>query len=68
MHFELGKPMISVLEGKPARLAGEWPGSKPCRFGESKRIIKPITEQRVFDCYFVTSQGNGSYSGPQNIY
>lgn len=43
-YFEA--PMVYV-EGTPAYKAGEWPGLKSCKFGPTRKIIRPETQNII---------------------
>jgi hypothetical protein len=49
MIFEYRKGPMHFIEDKPAYLAGEWPGKMPCKFGRTKKVIRPITEGIIFN-------------------
>jgi len=49
MLVEYGKAPVSMTNGIPTHLAGEWPGIKSCKFHSYKRVIRPITHSIFFN-------------------
>ena len=49
MIVEYGKPPISMTNGVPTHLAGEWPGIKSCKFHSYKRVIRPVNHGIFFN-------------------
>ena len=43
MEFKYGKAPMYYIDGVPGYKAGEWPGIKSCKFGNTRRIIRPWT-------------------------
>ncbi len=49
MQIEYGKSPVRYIDGIVAFKAGEWPGLKPNRFGLTKRVIRPVFRNPMFD-------------------
>lgn len=49
MQIQYGSSPIRFIDGLPAFKAGEWPGQKSNRFGLTKRVIRPVPRNPMFD-------------------
>jgi hypothetical protein len=49
MQFEFGKAPMIYVENVPAYKAGEWPGLVSCKFGPTRKVIRPRTEGIIFN-------------------
>ncbi len=48
MIFEYKQAPMVYVDNIPAYKAGEWPGKLSCKFGPTRRVIRPITQGIVF--------------------
>ena len=48
MQFIYGKAPINYINDIPAHKAGEWPGIKSNKFGNTRTIIHPVTNELFF--------------------
>lgn len=55
MILQYDKAPLYMIETVPARKAGEWPGIKSNHFTPTRRIIRPINKETVFNskCMFL---------------
>lgn len=49
MIFEYKKAPMTYFDDIPAYKAGEWPGKKSCKFGPTRKVIRPMTEGIIFN-------------------
>lgn len=49
MQFEFPKAPMNYVEGVAAYKAGEWPGLSSCKFGPTRKVIRPKTEGIIFN-------------------
>ena len=49
MIFEYGKAPMHCVDGIPANKAGEWAGKLSCKFGATRKAIRPKTEGIIFN-------------------
>jgi hypothetical protein len=49
MIFEFSKAPMHYVDGSPAFKAGEWPGKLSCKFGPTRKVIRPKTEGIIFN-------------------
>lgn len=49
MEFKYGKAPMYYIDGVPGYKAGEWPGIKSCKFGNTRRIIRPVDQGIIFN-------------------
>lgn len=45
MQLGYFKAPMYYMDGIPAYLTGEWSGQKGCKFGPTRRIVRPITNE-----------------------
>ena len=48
MNFELLKAPMLYISGNPAYKTGEWAGKLSCKFGPTRKMIRPIDEGVIF--------------------
>jgi hypothetical protein len=49
MELEYFPQKQLLIDGIPAYNYGEWPGIKSCKWKESLRVLRPKTEEKIFD-------------------
>ncbi len=49
MQFEYTKAPMHYVDRIPAYKAGEWAGVASCKFGPTRRTIRPSTEGIIFN-------------------
>lgn len=49
MIFECRKAPIYYIDGVPGYKSGEWAGKQSCKFGPTRRNIRPVTEGIIFN-------------------
>ena len=49
MIFEFSKAPMHYVDGIAAFKAGEWPGKLSCKFGPTRKVIRPKTEGIIFN-------------------
>jgi hypothetical protein len=49
MIFEYRNGPMYYVDGTPAYKAGEWEGKMSCKFGPTRKIIRPLTEGIIFN-------------------
>ncbi len=49
MIFEYRIAPMHYVEGIPAYKAGEWEGKLSCKFGPTRKVIRPLTEGIIFN-------------------
>lgn len=49
MEFHYGKAPVYYIDGVPGYKAGEWPGLKSNKFGNTRRIIQPKNQGIIFN-------------------
>jgi hypothetical protein len=49
MILQYHKAPLHTLDGVPAGKAGEWPGIKSNHFTPTRRMIRPVSKETVFN-------------------
>ena len=49
MIMEYFKAPMHCIDGEPAYKSGEWGGLKSCKFGPTRKVIRPVSKESIFD-------------------
>ena len=46
------KVRMHTIEGRPAKIYGEWPGKSSCHWTSSIKVLRPIRKEKIFEGLF----------------
>ena len=52
MIMEYFKAPMHYINGEAAYKSGEWGGVKSCKFGPTRRVMRPISNESIFESIF----------------